>query len=242
MCQSPGLDQHTCGVTMRVLIVEDNPDIAANVRDFLVNRGHVTDTASDGVTGLHFAVVNNYDAIVLDLMLPGIDGIEVCRKLRHDGRKSTPVLMLTVRDTLPDKLKGFDSGADDYLVKPFALQELEARLHVLVRRATNDSSQDVLCVADIELNQQTLRCIRAGQLINLSPIGLRILTLLMRETHRVVTHRQLIAEIWRGSPPDSDSLRAHMHILRSAIDQSFAVPLLHNIRGIGYRLVDPNEL
>ena len=227
---------------MRVLIIEDNPDIAANVSDFLTGRGHVVDSAGDGVTGLHLAVTRNYDVIVLDLMLPGMDGIEVCRKLRHDGRKNTPVLMLTVRDALIDKLNGFDSGTDDYLVKPFALQELEARLQVLTRRSTGDNPHDVLRVADLELNPQTLRCSRGGQMVNISPIGLRILTLLMRETHRVVTHRELTAEIWRGAPPDSDSLRAHMHILRSAIDQPFSVPLLHNIRGIGYRLVDPNAL
>lgn len=227
---------------MRALIIEDNPDIAANVSDFLTSRGHVVDSAGDGVTGLHLAVTHNYDVIVLDLMLPGMDGIEVCRKLRHDGRKTTPVLMLTVRDTLGDKLSGFDSGTDDYLVKPFALQELEARLLVLARRSTGDNPHDVLRVADLELNPQTLRCARGGQTISLSPIGLRVLTLLMRETHRVVTHRELAAEIWHGSPPDSDSLRAHMHILRSAIDQPFSVPLLHNIRGIGYRLVNPNAL
>lgn len=227
---------------MRVLIIEDNPDIAANVSDFLTGHGHMVDKAGDGVTGLHLAVINNYDAIVLDLMLPGMDGIEVCRKLRHDGRKTTPVLMLTVRDTLTDKLSGFDSGTDDYLVKPFALQELEARLLVLARRSTGENPHETQRVADLELNPHTLRCTRAGQNINLSPIGLRVLMLLMRETHRVVTHRELSTEIWHGSPPDSDSLRAHMHILRSAIDLPFAVPLLHNIRGIGYRLVDPNEL
>ena len=116
---------------MRLLVIEDNRDIAANLGDFLEDRGHTVDYAADGVTGLHLAVVNEFDAIVLDLNLPGIDGIEVCRKLRMEGRKQTPVLMLTARDSLESKLAGFDSGADDYLVKPFALQEVEARLQVL---------------------------------------------------------------------------------------------------------------
>ncbi|WP_147695369.1 response regulator transcription factor, partial [Vogesella mureinivorans] len=116
---------------MRILVIEDNTDIAANLGDYLEDRGHIVDFAADGVTGLHLAVVNEFDAIVLDLNLPGMDGLEVCRKLRQDARRQTPVLMLTARDALEQKLAGFDVGADDYLVKPFALQEVEARLTVL---------------------------------------------------------------------------------------------------------------
>ena len=119
---------------MRILVIEDNTDIAANLGDYLEDRGHTVDFAADGVTGLHLAVVNDFDAIVLDLNLPGMDGLEVCRKLREEARKQTPVLMLTARDALEQKLAGFQSGADDYLVKPFALQEVEARLAVLGRR------------------------------------------------------------------------------------------------------------
>jgi DNA-binding response OmpR family regulator len=110
---------------MRILVIEDNSDIAANLGDYLEDRGHTVDFAADGVTGLHLAVVHEFDAIVLDLNLPGMDGIEVCRKLRNEARKQTPVLMLTARDSLDNKLAGFDSGADDYLIKPFALQEVE---------------------------------------------------------------------------------------------------------------------
>nr|MBP6437942.1 response regulator [Thermomonas sp.] len=110
---------------MRILVIEDNPDIAANLGDYLEDQGHVVDFAADGVTGLHLAVVHDFDAIVLDLNLPGMDGLEVCRKLRGEGRKQTPVLMLTARDSLENKLAGFDSGADDYLIKPFALQEVD---------------------------------------------------------------------------------------------------------------------
>ena len=114
---------------MRILVIEDNSDIAANIGDFLADRGHVVDFAGDGVTGLHLAVVNVFDVIVLDLSLPGMDGLEVCRKLRQEARRQTPVLMLTARDALEQKLSGFDSGADDYMVKPFALQELAARIY-----------------------------------------------------------------------------------------------------------------
>jgi len=124
---------------MRVLIIEDNPDIAANLGDYLEDHGHTVDFAGDGITGLHLAVVNDFDSIVLDLALPGMDGLEVCRKLRQEAGKDTPVLMLTARDRLEDKLAGFDTGADDYLVKPFELQEVEARLNVLASRGRRRS-------------------------------------------------------------------------------------------------------
>src|SRR5689334_11683050 len=124
----PRSEQPSDDAPMRILVIEDNSDIAANLGDYLEERGHTVDFAADGVTGLHLAVVNDFDAIVLDLNLPGMDGLEVCRKLRQDARKQTPVLMLTARDSLENKLEGFDAGADDYLVKPFALQEVDARL------------------------------------------------------------------------------------------------------------------
>ena len=118
---------------MRILVIEDNSDIAANIGDYLEEKGHTVDFAGDGATGLHLAISHDFDAIVLDLTLPGMDGLELCRKLRQEARRQTPVLMLTARDALDQKLTGFDSGADDYMVKPFALQELEARLSVLAR-------------------------------------------------------------------------------------------------------------
>ncbi|MCL5668784.1 MAG: response regulator transcription factor, partial [Gammaproteobacteria bacterium] len=196
-----------------------------------------------GPAGLRLATTSDYDAIVLDVMLPGMDGIELCSRLRHDSGKATPVLMLTVRDSLQDKLHGFNSGADDYLTKPFALQELEARLQALARRGAAEAKQDAqLQVADLTLDTQTLRVQRASRALNLSPISLKILRLLMEQSHRVVERREISAVIWGDSPPDSDALRAHMHILRNTIDQPFSVPLLHNVRGIGYRLVDPNAL
>ena len=155
--------------SMRILVVEDNRDIAANLGDYLEERGHTVDYAADGVTGLHLAVVNNFDAIVLDLNLPGMDGLEVCRKLRAEGRKQTPVLMLTARDSLDSKLSGFDSGADDYLVKPFALQEVEARLVVLARRG-KAAQPRVLEVADLEFNLDTLEKNKIRRLKLNSPI------------------------------------------------------------------------
>ena len=163
---------------MRLLVIEDNRDIAANLGDYLEDRGHTVDYAADGVTGLHLAVVNDFDAIVLDLNLPGIDGIEVCRKCCMEGRKQTPVLMLTARDSLDSKLAGFESGADDYLVKPFALQEVEARLQVLARRTKANTSR-ILVLADLEYNLDTLEVHRSGESVQLNPTALKILQALM---------------------------------------------------------------
>lgn len=220
---------------MHVLLIEDSHDLAANICEYLQGRGHVMDAAGDGVTGLHLAVVNDYDAIVLDVMLPGVDGLALCRKLRQDARKNTPVLMLTARDTLKDKLLGFDSGADDYLVKPFSLEELEARLQALARR-TRHSAANRLQVADLTLDLDTLEAHRAGTLLGLTPIGIKLLTLLMRESPRVVTRRQVEQALWGDDPPDSDAVRAHIYALRTAIDKPFPVKLLHTVHSTGYRL------
>lgn len=224
---------------MNILVIEDNQDLAANLYDFLEGKGHQVDAAADGVTGLHLAVVNDYDVIVLDLILPGIHGFEVCRKLREEAGKGTPVLMLTARDTLDDKLAGFECGADDYVVKPFSLRELEARLKALARRG-HVSPRQVLHVADLTLDPGTLQVQRGGQPIELPPIPLKILELLMRKSPRVVWRREIEQAIWADSPPDSDALRAHMHVLRNAIDKPFPRPLLHTVRSIGYRLSGPD--
>lgn len=226
---------------MRLLVIEDNRDIAANLGDYLEDRGHTVDYAADGVTGLHLAVVNEFDAIVLDLNLPGIDGIEVCRKLRMEGRKQTPVLMLTARDSLESKLAGFESGADDYLVKPFALQEVEARLQVLARRTKANVSR-VLAIADLEYNLDTLEIHRAGQSIQLNPTALKILQALMESSPSVVTRNELETKVWGEELPDSDSLRVHIHGLRAAVDKPFATQLIQTRHGIGYRIVDPDAV
>ena len=222
---------------MRVLIIEDNPDIAANIGDYLEDRDHEVDFAGDGVTGLHLAVVNDFDAIVLDLALPGMDGLEVCRKLREEADKDTPVLMLTARDTLKDKLAGFEHGADDYLVKPFELQEVEARLEVLSRRGHGRASR-VLTVGDLEYNLDTLIVTRGGENIDLNPIGLKLLQRLMESSPNVVSRQELESHVWGEEMPDSDSLRVHIHSLRSAIDKPFGSQMIQTRHGIGYRLTE----
>lgn len=223
---------------MRILVIEDNNDIAANLGDYLEDRGHVVDFAADGVTGLHLAVVHDFDAIVLDLNLPGMDGLEVCRKLRTDARKQTPVLMLTARDALEQKIAGFESGADDYLLKPFALQEVEVRLAALQRRGKPPAPRQ-LKVADLEFNLDTLEVFRGGRSITLNPTALRILQCLMEASPSVVTRQDLETRVWGEELPDSDSLRVHIHSLRAAIDKPFPTTLIQTRHGIGYRLVSP---
>jgi DNA-binding response OmpR family regulator len=226
---------------MRVLIIEDNPDIAANLGDYLEDHGHTVDFAGDGVTGLHLAVVNEFDAIVLDLALPGMDGLEVCRKLRSEAVKDTPVLMLTARDRLEDKLAGFETGADDYLVKPFELQEVEARLKVLASRGRRRSRRE-LKVGDLAYNLDTLSVKRGDTEIYLNPIGLKLLHCLMEASPNVVSRADLELEVWGEEMPDSDSLRVHIHSLRSAIDKPFGSNMIQTRHGIGYRLVDPDAV
>ena len=167
-----------------------------------------------------------------------LDGLELCRRLRQEAKKSTPVLMLTARDTLADKVTGLDAGADDYLVKPFAIQELEARVRALIRRERRQVSAEVLRIADLVLDTASLRVTRAGQELQLSPIGLRLLTILMRESPRVVTRRDIEREIWGDGLPDSDTLRSHLYNLRKAIDRPFDKPLLHTVQTAGYRIAD----
>jgi DNA-binding response OmpR family regulator len=206
------------------------------VGDHLERTGYEVDYAADGITGLHLAVSEEFDAIVLDLMLPGMDGLELCRKLRTEAGKATPVLMLTARDTLEDKVAGLDAGADDYLVKPFELAELDARLRAILRRAGGEVAKQILRVGDLELNTGTLEVSRGGRLLNLTPIGLKLLTALMRASPKVLSRRDLERAVWGDVAPDSDALRSHLYNLRKVIDKPFERPLLQTKAGLGYRL------
>jgi len=227
---------------MHLLLIEDNNDLAIELADFLESHGHTIDAAADGVTGLHLAVTNDYDAIVLDLMLPGLDGLEVCRRLRSDAGRWTPIIMLTARDTLEDRLTGFEQGADDYLVKPFSLRELLARLTALERRGSQNLPGSILQVDDLELDMNSLEVQRTGQFIAVSPTGLKILEVLMQAAPGVVRRERLERVLWGDDPPDGEALRVHIHNLRGAIDKPFSAPLLHTVRGIGYRLAPANVL
>ncbi|MBG6290852.1 MULTISPECIES: response regulator transcription factor [Pseudomonas] len=222
---------------MRILLVEDNRDILANMADYLGLKGYTVDCAQDGLSGLHLAATSHYDLIVLDVMLPGLDGFTLCRRLREDARRDTPVIMLTARDQLDDRLQGFRSGADDYLLKPFALSELAARIEAVLRRSQGGGRRE-LQVADLSYNLDTLEVNRAGKPLKLNPIGLKLLAVLMQKSPHVVRRDVLEEAVWGDDCPDSDSLRSHVHQLRQVIDKPFASSLLHTVHGVGYKLAE----
>ncbi len=222
---------------VRVLIVEDNRDICANIAAYLEKHSYILDFAYDGISAMHLALTNPFDVIVLDLMLPGMDGLSFCKKLRADANIDKPVLMLTARDTLDDKLKGFEAGADDYLVKPFALQELHARLQALYKRS-HGKTDNLLTVGELTLNRSTLQVHRAGQRVDLNPTCMKLLQRLMEEAPAVVDRDALETLLWADELPDGDALRSHMYKLRQAIDRPFDSPLIHTVHRIGYRIAE----
>jgi DNA-binding response OmpR family regulator len=224
--------------TMHLLIVEDNPDLAANIGEYLEEQGHIIDYARDGHSALRLGQSISYDAIVLDLYLPGMDGLQVCKHLRASDKNATPVLMLTARDEERDKLAGFAAGADDYVTKPFSLAELAARLTALVRRSQG-LKPAVLRVGNLEFNTRTLEARRGQRLLELTPTGLKLLEFFMRAHPSVVTRADLERLLWGDNPPDNDAtLRAHIHAVRAAIDHGDESKLLHTVHGIGYKLSD----
>lgn len=224
-------------VPVRLLVVEDNRDICDNIAGYLEKHSYVMDFAYDGISAMYLALTQPFDVIVLDLMLPGMDGLSFCHKLRTEAKLETPVLMLTARDTLDDKLKGFAAGADDYLVKPFALQELHARLQALYKRS-HGKTDNLLTVADLTLNKSTLQVHRGGQRLEVNPACLKLLQRLMEQAPAVVMRDELETLLWADERPDGDALRSHMYKLRQAIDRPFACPLIHTVHRIGYRLAE----
>jgi DNA-binding response OmpR family regulator len=226
---------------LSILVVEDNPDLAANLIDYLGARGHIVDSAGDGNAGFRLASEREFDVILLDLILPGMDGITLCRRLREEAGRATPILMLTARDSLEDKITGLEAGADDYLVKPFALREVAARVRALARRTRASSPEVRLTVDELVFDTATYRVKRGEMIIELPPIPLRLLEALMRASPRVLSREELEKAAWGDSPPDSDALRAHLHILRNAIDRPFVRPLLHTLRGLGWQIAAAEE-
>jgi DNA-binding response OmpR family regulator len=226
---------------MRVLLVEDNVDLAANVGDYLAAQQHSIDFAYDGPTGLRAAATGKFDIVVLDRLLPGFDGVTLCRRLRDQHGVTVPVLMLTALDTVADRVLGLQNGADDYLVKPFAMAELEARLNALHRRATGAVTSGPLRLADLEYDPRTLTARRAGRTLQLNRSMRRILEFLLRQNGRIVSRQELEYLLWGDEVPDGDVLRAHMHALRAVIDKPFEAKLLHTLRGVGFRLAESAE-
>ena len=224
-----------------ILLVEDHSDLAASIGDYLESAGYAMDFAADGSIALNLLEDNKYDLIVLDLMLPKVDGIKVCKELRDQG-DGTPVLMLTARDQIEDKVQGFEAGADDYLVKPFAMQELELRIKALIRRARGEVSDGAIRVGDLVFDPRTMRVEREGKRLNLSPTSVRILKVLMRESPKLVTREQLEHELWGDMLPDSDTLRSHMYNLRKSLDRPYDTKLLHTVQGLSFKIALPEEV
>jgi len=227
---------------IRVLVVEDHQDLAETVVDFLESMGAIVDYAADGMTGLHLASSERFDVIVLDVMLPGLDGLKLCQSLREQHGANTPIIMMTARDELSDKLKGFESGADDYLVKPFDMPELVARIGSLVRRHQGQVAPERLQIGDLILDTGTHIVTRAQKPLSLSPAGYQILHILMQRTPNVVTREEIEHELWGENPPASDTLRSQIYKLRKTVDRPFEQALIHTVQGTGYRIMDLQNL
>lgn len=225
---------------MRVLIVEDNRELADTIADFLEAKGQSFDFAKDGITAVQRSATEEYDIILLDVMLPGMDGFTVCRTIRAEKNRRVPILMLTSRDTLPDKLTGFESGADDYLVKPFKLEELWARLQALYARTAANHNQ-TLKIHDLELDSEKHLVRRANQDITLTKTCFKLLQILMAASPRIVPRAELELKLWDDMPPGSDVLRSNMYTLRNKIDKPFSKPLLQTIHGVGYKIINPDN-
>ena len=218
----------------KILIIEDNQDIRYNLVDFLEAKGHQTDNTDDGLKALALLTLQQFDIIILDIMLPGMDGIGLCKELRTRGNE-TPILFLSARDSVQDRIEGLSNGADDYPVKPFSLAELELRIGAILRRVRRPASH-ILQVADIAMNLDELTVTRAGVPVRLNPMTFKILKILMLKSPSVVTREEMEHELWGDDRPDSDSLRTHIHNLRVAIDTPFDKPLIRTISGFGWTL------
>ncbi|GAB3524393.1 response regulator transcription factor [Photobacterium alginatilyticum] len=225
---------------LNLLLVEDDLDLATAVVDYLELESIQCDHAVNGVVGLNLINKNSYQAIILDLNLPRMDGLTVCRQMRELGN-DTPVLMLTARDSLDDKLVGFDSGADDYLVKPFAMEELIARVKVLSRRRSGQLNK--LTVEDLELDLSQKMAYRNKQLLKLSPTAIKILEVLMRESPSPVSREVLMQRVWGDEQPDSNSLKVHVFNIRKQLDQAGGPSLIHTMTSFGFvlRRADENQ-
>lgn len=223
---------------LRVLMIEDQRAMAENIWEFLESCGHMMDYAADGMAGLQLALENPYDVIVLDIGLPRLDGIEVCKRYRA-GEGTAPILMLTARDQLEDKLLGFESGADDYLTKPFALRELEARIRALHKRRHRQTPA-VLRVGDLSLDASARRAVRRGQTLSLTPAGYRLLEALMRKSPNVLGYAELAQTLWGDTEHDAARLHTHLSLLRAAVDRPFDQPLIVTVHGFGYRIAQPS--
>jgi two-component system OmpR family response regulator len=226
---------------MRILVIEDDPETREFIVQGLSESGHTADDAADGKEGLVLALERDYDAIVLDRMLPGLDGLSIVKTLRAEGRR-TPILILSALGEVGDRVEGLTRGGDDYLVKPFAFSELLARLEALTRRRDAEIPETRLRVGDLEMDLLSRRVKRAGKTIDLQPREFRLLEYLMRHSGQVVTRTMLLEKVWDYHfDPQTNVIDVHVSRLRSKVDKGFHPPLLHTVRGAGYVLRVPEK-
>jgi DNA-binding response OmpR family regulator len=218
-----------------ILLVEDNADLAGNIIDYLETLGHRLHYAADGESGLREALVSPVDIILLDLALPHRDGLSVCAEIRGRAHRRVPILMLTARDTLDDKLAGFANGADDYLVKPFSLAELAARVVALAQRP-HLGQPHRLSVGPLTIDRQARVATRDGRQLRLTPLLWELLLLLAEAWPHPVRRDEVTLRLWGDEPPSSDSLRAHLHLLRQVVDKPFDFPIIETVHSVGFRL------
>lgn len=221
---------------MHLLVVEDDKDTADFISSGLLQSGHLVDTASNGRDGLYMATTGDFDLVILDRMLPIVDGLTIVRTLRASGNK-VPILILSALGEIDHRVDGLKAGADDYLVKPFAFSEMEARVDALCRRTSPDGPETLLCLGDLEINLITRAVTRGGRSIDLQPREFRLLEYLMRHADQVITRTMLLEHVWDYHfDPQTNVIDVHVSRLRGKIDKGFTYPLLHTVRGAGYRL------
>lgn len=227
-------------MAQRILVVDDHPDIRENVRDYLEMRGWSVSTCGDASAAAHLLATEGADLVILDVGLPGMDGMAFCRELRR-SRTETPVLMLTARDTIDDRVEGLSAGADDYLVKPFSLRELAARVETLFRRVNRGDAGRLVsggAASGIVLDLSAMTVTRCGRPVRINPTGLKILRVLMQASPRVVGREELESKVWGAETPPSDSLRSNLYLLRQALEKPFAdlAPVIVTHPGYGWSL------
>lgn len=222
---------------IRILLVEDNAALSAQLGDYLIEKGFIVDFALNGKQAFTLLETSTFDVVILDLMLPDIDGLEICQHIKATSSTNMPILMLTAKDSLSDKVLGFDAGTDDYLTKPYELEEVAIRCVALSRRNQLHSAKHI-AIGELELDLSRHIVIRAKTEITLSATDFQILKILAEAYPNAVTRTNLIAKIWGDDAPDSDTLRSHIYTLRNALDKPFDFAMLKTIHGVGFKLVD----
>lgn len=225
---------------LQILLIEDQLNIAKNIAEYLEGKGHVLDFAQNGKQGLELALGSYYDVLILDLNLPGMDGLEICQQLRDKASRHVPILMLTARDSIEDKVTGFEVGTDDYLTKPFSLQELEVRCLALSRRHMLQTN-DVLELGPLAIDRKRKTATRDAVPLELNSMGLKILTVLAEAYPQVVSRSELSHKLWGDEPTESDAMRSHIYQLRAVLDKPFDFPILKTVFGVGFTLELEND-